>query len=255
MTDRLYLTRTEMDALSTQLRSLGRICPALDDAIIRRARATEESDVKTTASDTRPLDFNDHASTIRTRLHDTLAEWVEHTCNYGSPRWPGRRTIVEYAAWLDHHLVDLALTPEAPRADKAIRAAIRRAVAAADRPPVSHFVGPCQSDLAGVRCDGVYVRPGTEEITCRGCGVQCDVQKILATTRAAVLGRSYPARELASAVSIVTETKVPFETIRTWIRRKKITPVSVTTGGEELFRLSDAIELWERMPTRQRGSA
>ncbi|RPA64907.1 hypothetical protein EF294_07435 [Gordonia oryzae] len=254
MSDDLYLSRNEIQQLSTQLRALRSwVCRDLDDAVCRQVEHGGQSEVKPT-SDEQPLTFNEHASSIATHLHDTLARWVDLICTQRERPWPGNLTTSQYATWLDRHLVDLAVMPEAGRADREITEALRRALRAIDRPRDSEFIGPCQSPSKTVRCDGLYVRPGATTLACSLCGMRSDVEKVREQTNRAVADRLYLSHELSSALSIITGTKVPFERVRNWVRRNKLSVVSSTADGD-LYRLSDALELLQRSQERQRGKA
>lgn len=245
----LFLTREEIKMLSTSLKQVATwVARELDKAISRNVTMSNRADVKSTTRDT-PVYFNESVSKTAQRLADTLASWIDEICTYTNVEWPGVDLMSQQAIWLDRHLVDLAKLPEAPRAMREIQKSIRRAIAAVDRSTPPEFAGPCQSDLPGVTCDGVYVRPGTDTKRCTGCGVVCDVQKMQMAMRDEVASRLYPAAELASALSIVTTQKIPFERVRNWVRRGSLVPV--TQNGEPMYKLHDAIELLNR----RRGGA
>ncbi|MFT4202179.1 hypothetical protein [Gordonia sp. (in: high G+C Gram-positive bacteria)] len=241
--DDLFLSRADRRALSDRLRQIPIwLTTELDTAICREVAMSESAAVR--APGETPLVFNDRASQAAHHLLDTLGYWVEEICTLANLDWPGSGRADHYAKWLDWHLIDLAKLPEGQRAHRDIDQAINRAIAAVDKAKQPEFAGPCQSDLQGVACDGVYVRPGQLHKTCDGCGIRCDVQQMQQQMRDEISTRLYPAHELASALSIVTRQPVAYERVRNWIRRGRLIPA--TTVGEPRFYMSDAIDLINR---------
>lgn len=247
--DHLFLTREDRKTLSNQLRTIPTwLLKELDTTISREVAMAESAAIRTPGEN--PLMYNEHASHAAHQLLDTLAYWVEEICTWTRLPWPGFGRADHYANWLDWHLVDLAKLPEGPRAYRDIDRAIHRATTAIDKSRQPEFAGPCQSTTPGVKCDGVYVRPGQDQKTCDGCLILCDVQQMQTHMRHEVETRLYPANELASALSIVTHQPVAYERVRNWVRRGQLIPV--TSQGNPLFRLNDAIELLNR---RKGGAA
>ena len=248
MTDDNYLSRAEIQLLSGRLKEIAEwVVEELDNAICRQTafNAPYGDDASRRSDDVADM-FNNTASVVAHDLHDVLRAWVEHVCTRKHFPWPGDQRATGYAKWLDRHLIDLALTEEAPQAMDEICDAWKRAKRAIDRPAPQQFAGRCQSDLPGVRCGGVYVWPGTLEKKCDACGVTCDVQKMQAVLHAEVEGRFYTGPDLATALSISTKTKVPFERVRNWIRRGKLEAATQNPQGKLMYRLSDAKALNER---------
>lgn len=249
--DGFFLTRDQMKALQRELRTIPGLVRELDTAITRQTAFGDFTDARPTDPDEAPLEFNDHASDIATELHGAVRNAVLAVCTQQKQlTWPGEGRAPAYARWLDRHIIDIALTETARDIDRHIHAAVKRARAAIDRPAPLEFAGPCQSDLPGVTCDGVYVRPGTDAVKCFGCAVTCDVQKMQQQMRTAVAERLWTSQELATAMSITLGTEVPFERIRNWVRRGKLTPAS-GKGKDAIFRLDEAIALWNRKSARR----
>lgn len=246
MTDDLYLTREECRLLSTRLRELASwVIAELDATICRQVAYADPLDTPVRSSDDEANVFNEHASNVAHDVHGTLRKWVKHVCGQRQLAWPGESRASGYATWIDRHLIDLSLTEEAGQAFMEITDSWKQAKKAIDRPAPMEFAGVCQSDLPGVTCDGVYVRPGTDTVTCQGCGVACDVQKMQMQMRDAIADRLYQASELATALTIVTGEKVTFERVRNWIRRDQLVAVA-DQHGQALYRLTDAQDLFER---------
>ena len=244
--DHYFMTRAEIGVLRTQLTELRDwVCTELDHTITRQVAYADANDTPH-RSDDPVLVFNEDASNIAYDLLGTLRAWCEHICTQRNITWPGHQRSTGYAAFIINHIIDLALTEDAQQAADEIKDVWKRTKRIIDRPQPLEFAGPCQSDLPGVACDGVYVKPGTEQKQCRGCGVTCDVQKMQLAMRSEVAERHYLAAELATAMSIVTGEKIPRERVRNWVRRNKLHPVGIDHNGDPLFRLNDALDLHER---------
>lgn len=250
--DGFFLTREQMKALQAELKRIPGLVTELDNAITRQTAFGDFTDARPQDPDEAPVEFNDHASDIAVELHGAVRNAVLAVCTQQKLPWPGEHRAGPYAVWLREHIIDVTLTETADRLDRDIHAAVKRARAAIDRPAPLEFAGPCQSDLPGVQCDGVYVRPGTDAVKCLGCGVACDVRQMQTQMRAELATVLYRPAELAAAMSIYLGTEVGFERIRNWIRRGKLIPAA---GRDEdktsKYRLNEAIELWNRRPTRK----
>lgn len=254
--DGFFLTREQMRALQAELKRIPGLVTELDNAITRQTAFGDFTDARPQDPDEAPVEFNDHASDIAVELHGAVRNAVLAVCTQQKLPWPGEHRAGPYAVWLREHIIDVTLTETADRLDRDIHAAVKRARAAIDRPAPLEFAGPCQSDLPGVQCDGVYVRPGTDAVKCLGCGVACDVQQMQTQMRAEVAAHLYRANELSTALSIVLGDTIGFERVRNWVRQKKLEPAT-GTGRDALFRLGDALELWNRLqrPKTQRKGA
>lgn len=251
----LFLTWPEIHLLSRKLTNLRDwMVDDLDSAIARQVAFGDDNDIRRRGRDDSGLEFNAAASLVAQDLWGVLRAWTEHVCTHSNHTWPGNQRSHVYAGWLNRRRVDLAKTEEAPQALDEICDAWDRVKRAIDLPPPLEFAGTCQSDLPGVRCEGVYVRPGTLEKKCSTCHVMCDIQKMRAAIREELEGLLYSAPELATAMSIKLENKVPFERVRNWVRRGRLT-AAATKNGEGMFRLTDALELYERNSSKPSRTA
>lgn len=243
--DHFYLNRYEIHGLLDRLRALPWIATELDTVIIRDTRYHDKHDRPTT---TTPVPFHLGASDVAWDMRDTLRTWVNEVATQRHLPWPGEYRADHYARWLDRHVMHLAQIENAPDAADEIRDIHKRALRAIDRPQDFEFVGPCQSDVPGVACDGVYAPRGADTKNCADCMVCIDIPAVQAATRQAIQGRLYTGKELATALTISTGEPVPFERVRNWIRRHKLLPSS--TVGPALYSLDEAQEL--AMAGRQR---
>lgn len=244
--DHFYLSRHEIRALLDRLRDFAWITTELDTVIVRGTRYTERND---RPSSTTPVPFHLGASDVAWDLRDTLRSWVNAVATQRQLSWPGETRAAGYAQWLDRHVMHLAQLETAPDAADEIRDVHKRAMRVIDRPQDWEFVGPCQSDVPGVECDGVYTPRGADTKNCATCMVCIDVPSVQAANREEMQGRLYTGKELATALTIVTGAQVPFERVRNWIRRGKLRPA--IDVGPALYSLDEAQEL--ALTVRQRG--
>lgn len=250
--DNMYLSRAEIRLLSERLKELGGwVSDELDTTIARTVAFSDESDIPH-RSDERVLVFNAEASDTAFEILGTLRAWVEHTCTARQREWPGNGRIPMYAKWMDRHLIDLALTDRAAQAMDEITDAWKRAKRAIDRPAEREFAGPCQSDVDGLSCDGVYVAPKSDSVKCRTCAVVCDVAKMQEQMHEEVKGRQYLGTELSTALTLVTGGTIAYGRVRNWINREQLLPSGTDREGRPLYRLNDALEVLEKT---RRGKA
>lgn len=254
--DHLYLDRSAIQLLSTRLRDiLDRLLDELDNVITRQVAFSDRSAERSGTDSETPLAFNDHASEISWALRDTVRSWTLHVCTARNLTWPGDGRAAHFASWLDKHLIDLALTSEAPQAFDEISHIWKEVCIVVDRPGSKEFVGRCQSDAPEVRCTGIYVRPDTQRYDCRACGVVSEVPRMRSKLLDALGQRTYTASELASALSIRAEDVVPFERIRNWVRRGQLTPAEPTGHDVPRYSLDRALDLYNRNPPRRRSAS
>lgn len=248
--DHFYLSRPEIRALLERLRELPWIVSELDTVIVRDTRYSERHDRPTSST---PVPFHLGASDVAWDLRDTLRSWCREVATRRRLPWPGEQRAGQYAKWLRMNVMHLAQLEAAPDAADEIRDIYKRALRAIDKPQEWEFVGPCQSDVPGVECDGVYASRGTDTKTCATCDVCIDVVAVQAATHETVSDRLYTAKELATALTIVTGRQVPFERVRNWVRRGQIEPVS--SVGPALYSLDKAHELAMGSKSRKKSSA
>ncbi|MDF3309768.1 hypothetical protein P3H15_32640 [Rhodococcus sp. T2V] len=255
--DHFYLDRSARSLLSTRLQEIRDwIVDELDNAITRQtALGTQETTRQARSDDTADvLDLN--ASDAAHDLHGTLRVWTHHVCTARKLPWPGEGRAQHFARWLDGHVIDLALTEQAPVAVDEITDAWKRAKDAIDPPQGREFAGPCQSpEQPAVSCLGVYVRRGTDAWTCRTCSVTCDITAMQADLHDQVLEYGYTANQLATALSREVGDTVPYERVRNWVRRGKLSPIDADDDGTQRFSLNDALTLYNATPSRTARTA
>lgn len=245
--DHFYLTRPEIRQLSDKLKNLVWMATDLDNVIVRDTCYTDNTIPGKSADD--PLMFNETASDLAWELRDLLRTWTLHICTHRQREWPGEQRAEGFAKWIDRHLIDLALTEEAPQAADEIRDITKRLTRCIDRPQPKEFAGHCQSDVEGITCKGVYVYPGSDMHLCKLCDVQCDVAKMQTEVRAEMAGKHVGKKELATALTIMLGKEVPYERVRNWIRRGQLRPVN---DGGDLYNLDHAHML--ALQTKRRAS-
>lgn len=243
--DHLYLDRASCRTLMAWLRDFPWIMAELDVVTARESRYGERSERK--SADT-PVVFNPASSRLAFEIRDVLLSWVVLVCEQRRLPLPHPRDrgAVSSARWLREHVMDLAQVEPARDAYEEVRELHRQGFRMVDRPEEQEFVGPCQSDVPGVECDGVYARRGADTKSCAACGVCVDVPAVMAATRDTLADRLFTERELVHALRVVLRRTVPRQTVRSWIVGGKL----VSKAG--LFELSPAIELAERAHRRGR---
>lgn len=139
-TDHLYLDRDTLRLLSDRLGKVRDwVAAELENAITNQVAFTNKTIQRATKDDEVPLAFNVRASDVAYQLTGTLRGWVLHVCTARDLPWPGEGRAPHFAVWLDRHLIDLALTEEAPTAYAQIIEAFDAAWTTIDRPPVREY--------------------------------------------------------------------------------------------------------------------
>ncbi|WP_027500418.1 hypothetical protein [Rhodococcus sp. UNC363MFTsu5.1] len=254
-TDHFYLDRSARSLLSTRLGEIRDwLVDELDNAITRQTAFGSGQATRHGQNDDPADVFDLNASDVAHDLFGTLRAWTYHVCTERQLPWPGEGRASHFAGWLDGHLIDLALTEQAPTAVDEITDAWKRAKSAIDTPGGREFAGPCQSPAQPtVTCAGVYVRRGTDTYTCRACGIACDIPAMKSKLHDGLLERAYTARELATALSVEVGDTVPYERVRNWIRRGKLEAVDDDPGtGATTYSLAAALTLYNATPRRSR---
>lgn len=242
--DHLYLDRASCRTLMSWLRDFAWLAPELDNVTTRQTRYTGRAERK--GSDT-PVVFNPASSELGAEVQQVFMSWVALVCEVRHlplPH-PRTRTTLHTAVWLREHVMDLAQVEPARDAYEEIRELHRKVFRMVDRPEEQEFVGPCQSDVPGVECDGVYTARGADTKNCASCGVCIDVPSVMAVARMELAARLYTERELVHALKVALRRTVPRQTVRSWISSGRLEP----RAGR--YELSEALELADK-PKRGR---
>ena len=247
MTDDLFLEWHLVKKLTERLKDLEEwLAEALDDAIVRDV-SRERNDGGKSADTLLP--FNDHVSQVGVEVAGTLQVWVDSVATTWKRKHPGHLRAGQSAKWLRAHVVDLAKCEDALAAYDEITDAHQRATRGADIPPPVEFVGPCQSTMDGVSCEGVYCMKGADVFKCRTCVTVIDVPAVRATTQEVLRDRLFDLPELQTALTIASGKRVPKRTIESWVQSERL----VARGGRYL--LSDALVLLAQHKPKQRRKA
>ena len=237
-----------------RLRDVPGLLTELDVTIARLGSAREGKGAAT------KLDFDEAASdaslALRTTLHGWARVWWEET-----PVSPERRPAVDrlmstargQAALLAGQ--QLASRPWAGDLALELRAAVRDAWRAVDRPPDVTFIGWCPDGCGRA----LYAADGMVQVKCRWCGSQWDVEASRAVMFAAATGAALTKPELARLL------KIPMGTLHRWSSEYRILPVWLDDAGRlsyELEPIARAVRagtpppvLAVRKPAREDGAA
>lgn len=248
--DHLYLDRASCRTLLAWLRDFPWLSRELENVTTRQTRYTGPSERK--AAET-PVVFNPAASELSAEVREVFLSWVWNVCEVRGLPMPGPdgRSVAALAVWLRRHVMDLAQIEPARDAYDEIRELHQKVMRMVDRPEEQEFVGPCQSDVPGVECDGVYARRGADTKGCASCGVCVDVPSVMAVMREQMSRRLYTERELVQALKVVLRRTVPRQTVRRWVVDGKLEPVDAA----DRFALGPAVELAEKAHRRGRHAA
>lgn len=228
------LDRTQVNALATRLRDItGWAAEALDDLICRQV--SRDDNERPTRE--RPLAFHQPASDLATDILGCLRTWAHTICETQHLAWPGEQRIAGWAHWLNRHLIDLARHDQALAAYDEITDCHQRLLRMIDIPSPPEFVGPCQSDIADLSCEGVYCERGKVTFDCGTCGVPIDIPAVRAATAETLGDLLFTKQDLRTALIPFTRKPVARSTIDTWILRGRLPD----RAGK--YRLSDALTL------------
>lgn len=244
--DHLYLDRASCRTLLAWLRDFAWLARELENVTTRQTRYVGPSERK--AAET-PVVFNPAASDLAGDVVEVFFGWAASVAEVRGLPMPAedRRSVAGLAGWLREHVMDLAQIEPARDAYDEIRELHRKAMRMVDRPEEQEFVGPCQSDVDGVECSGVYARRGADTKNCVSCGVCVDIPAVMAATHETLVGRQYTERELVQALKVVLRRTVPRQTVRRWVVDGKL-----ERQPSGLFELGPALELAEKAHRRGR---
>ena len=243
--DHLFLERHEIRALVEQLRAVPWLVRELVIVVTRQTSYAPTAGRGRSSDTDAPIPFHDKASDIAHDLTGTLRAWVEYTCIERQLDWPGEQRATGYARWLDRHVMDLALTEEAPIAADEITNACKHVYPIIDRPKERTYIGPCQSTTPGTECRGVFCDRTDREFTCRTCNIVIDVPALHATTEAkkqeAVRDTLATAREISELIEDTYGWKIPKRRIHYLAERGLIAP-RPSADGHTRYKLSEVLD-------------
>lgn len=135
---------------------------------------------------------------------------------------------------------DVRTAEWAPDLAGELRAAVRAAWAACDRPPEARVIGRCRTPECA---RPVYAREGDLRARCTGCRAAWDVAELREASLAAAEDAELPAHALASVLG------VPTGTVRSWIGRERLKSTRTNDAGQPLYRVSDGHAAKQREDT------
>lgn len=136
----------------------------------------------------------------------------------------------------------------APVLKQELRDALNDCRRSMDRAEARVFAGMCPTNLDGVECGrAVYTRPGRTLATCNKCGFEWDVTDWrYRALEAAGTQHGTPAQLSRMLSDPVTGDALPQATIRQWVRRGKLTPISRNSMGKACYQVRKVRNLWDR---------
>lgn len=127
--------------------------------------------------------------------------------------------------------------------------ALQPLIRAVDRAAPKSFAGMCPTKLeVGATCSKpLYTRPGEPIVTCRTCNAEWDATLWRSEAiQAAGHTNGTPAQLSRMISNPVTGEALPASTIRSWIRRRHLTPISLNNKGEPVYQVRKVRNLWRR---------
>lgn len=230
--------------LRTALRELPNLLDELDTTTTRSAT------MPTTNTGTQPcthtgdcgcgvtLPWNDHAANTAHNLRQAIRHWA-HTA--GTPPTPTHLAnalpTIRQQPWAPHMHTDI--THHRNQAERAI-----------DNPEQRLYAGPCGAlhpihTLAPCP-HRIWARPEQTTITCPNCGTIHNIADRQTYMLNAAANMHMTAPAIASALTLMTRTRIPTATIRQWDARGQLTPTALDPNGRKLYRFGDVHTLWTR---------
>ncbi|WP_433415058.1 hypothetical protein ACQP1V_36325 [Microtetraspora malaysiensis] len=148
-------------------------------------------------------------------------------------------TLPAMAVWLMRHHAQLLGRASADEAVDEIRAAVRQARRAIDRPPGVWYAGPC--GVEGCQAD-LYARHGARTVHCRTCAAIHDAAAREAWLMEQAADHLGTATEIARAVQGWHPGLTP-STIRGYAHRGRIVSRGADGLGRPLYRIGDVLDL------------
>lgn len=169
------------------------------------------------------LGWNERAGDLARQLHNTLGGWVRVLCEDNAlPVDMADRTTV-LAEWLRAHEVHVRAHEAVGDLWDEIRSLAAQARQAIDRRPDRSYLGICSAPTGEGPCPAdLYVIGARLTVHCPACGTGHHVEYRRDVMVAAVAGQLGTAVEVSRALSAMTGTPVPVNTIRSWALRGKL---------------------------------
>lgn len=240
------LCRTHTDDLVRELDDVAEhLVAELDITITRQNRTVAERNGS--RSTTRPLPWNEHASTARSELWSTLNAWALDVSRLGEDERDRLADVDQHdiggvASWLIRNIATLRQHQEAGTAHDEIVDAIKRARWAIDRPPDQVTYGPCLNDEdRDEPCRAyLYAQPGTDWVRCRDCGARHETAARKTWMQEQARDMLGTATEVAGYLRLAG-VKVTADGIRGMAARDRFVPAQLDAKGHALYRVSDVL--------------
>lgn len=245
--DGVFLCKAHTGQLTDALRTVPGLVEDLEVTITRQARTAGPKHGARSA--TRPLPWNEHASSCRVELNAILNAWAYETHHHRPDSRDPLDAIhssdtAELANWLRAHLHTANHLDTAGDLFAEILDAITQATRAVDLPPERKFIGTCKQPLDdGKPCrEDLFAMPRQHIVSCRNCGHRHDAD----VRREELLGQIEDQLVHAGLLSnLVTDFGVPVvsATIRSWAHRGRLPVKGNDKNRRPLYRVGDVLDL------------
>ena len=220
----------------------------------------------TNGADEQPLPFDPEAMDVGLWMRDRMCSWARVLWEDNATREedgsvptidlsPG---IVPVSRWLMRHPTWIAIHPAVDELFREITGDIAQAWRVAHRSKSPRvYIGPCGAEHpadgdvpAWVCTDPLYGREDWTEVSCPWCETRWDVdtrRRHMLDSLADKTGTSGQLVTLATANGVQVTTS----TIRSWVRRGRLTSVGVNAEGKPEYRVGDVLDVIYRADTRK----
>lgn len=222
-----------MTTLHTTVLQVPRLLVELDVTITKQARQTRPGG--SGSGGERPLVLNLAASDAAGQVKMWLRAVAHLTVASGEPVPVGMRDL---AAWTARRLSVAARHPEIADYWVGLMHAVAEGERAIDLPRERRVVGTCD-------CGELLVTSRTEgEVQCRQCEVLWDIADCEDMRREKLMGKSVATADLVRIFRRVLGVSLKTTTVRKWVERGQIRPVS---ADPVMFLVADAVATWEQL--------
>lgn len=236
-----YLCWPDSDDLSKAMAFMVETADELQTVIARLARGAPGVGGHSAES---PLPFNDYAAESSWSIRNTLHAWVKHVADTRGIAFPGDG-IAAMAQFLGGQVKWLRCQPDAAAAHDELTYAAWLLRSTVDTRPDWLYLGPCHTTTDEGRCDAdLRCIKGSITARCKECGARHDVDDRRRWLLRRVHDRLEPVPVLASIISSWGGQRLPENTIKSWVYRRRLTPKGTDPRTRQpLYRLGDALDL------------
>jgi hypothetical protein len=242
--DQGWICRSCTGRMVADLAVIPDLLAELDTTITRQARITTPAK----GNGDKPLPYDTKASAAFTALNTAIHGWTRILAEEAGVPLPPPHSYV--TVWLSRRADDIRMREWAEEMAHDIDRAVREGWHSIDRPEERYYAGPCHNEVNDPA--GLYLCPQilwakltAAHVRCRSCKAEYDAHERRAWLLSAASDVEETASVVASALTVMTRTRVTASTIRTWASRGILHARGVR-GDAKLYRVQDVIDAMNR---------